>query len=242
MKSNFGWVLLGICAIICASIIGNAYKHKYQAQKRIVVTGLGEQEFTSDRIVWRGWIIQPSSTMTDGYAQLEASKNKVKAYIASQGIPDSCVVFQFVNVYKTSEPIYNNGQYVGQRNTGYELRQEFTVESDNVDAVEQTSRDISSLIAQGIQLESNQPDYYYSKLESLKLQLIEKATADARMRALKIAKEAKAKIKTLASARMGVFQITGANTNEEYLAGGSFNTSSRNKKASITMRLEYNIK
>lgn len=44
------------------------------------------------------------------------------------------------------------------------------------------------------------------------------------------------------SARMGVFQITGANTNEEFSAGGSFNTSSRQKKARITMRVEYRIK
>jgi len=46
----------------------------------------------------------------------------------------------------------------------------------------------------------------------------------------------------VASARMGVFQITGANANEEYSAGGSFNTSSRQKKARITMRVEYRVK
>ena len=41
---------------------------------------------------------------------------------------------------------------------------------------------------------------------------------------------------------MGVFQITGANTNEEFSAGGSFNTSSRQKKARITMRVEYRVR
>lgn len=51
-----------------------------------------------------------------------------------------------------------------------------------------------------------------------------------------------AKLGGVASARMGVFQITGANTNEEFSAGGSFNTSSRQKKARITMRVEYRIK
>ena len=44
--------------------------------------------------------------------------------------------------------------------------------------------------------------------------LIEKASADARIRADKIARNAGAKIGGVASARMGVFQITGANTNE----------------------------
>ena len=101
---------------------------------------------------------------------------------------------------------------------------------------------ISSLIAQGVSIEAMQPDYYYTKLDDVKLSLIEKASADARVRAEKIAVNAGAKLGGVASARMGVFQITGANTNEEFSAGGSFNTSSRQKKARITMRVEYRIK
>ena len=76
----------------------------------------------------------------------------------------------------------------------------------------------------------------------LKMGLIEKASADARLRAEKIAANAGTKIGKVASARMGVFQITGANSNEEFSAGGSFNTSSRMKKARITMRIEYRVK
>ncbi len=75
-----------------------------------------------------------------------------------------------------------------------------------------------------------QPDYYYTKLDDVKLSLIEKASADARVRAEKIAVNAGAKIGRVASARMGVFQITGANTNEEFSAGRSFNTSPRRRR------------
>jgi len=148
-----------------------------------------------------------------------------------------------VNVTKQYEPVYSaNGSWAGQRFTGYRLSQGFTVESKSVDAVENVSREISSLIAQGVSIEAMQPDYYYTKLDDVKLSLIEKASADARVRAEKIAVNAGAKLGGVASARMGVFQITGANTNEEFSAGGSFNTSSRQKKARITMRVEYRIK
>jgi len=40
---------------------------------------------------------------------------------------------------------------------------------------------------------------------------------------------------------MGIFQITGQNSNEEYSYGGNFNTSSKNKTASITAKLEFGI-
>ena len=162
---------------------------------------------------------------------------------SSKGIAADAVVFQFVNVNKQYEPVYSaNGSWAGQRFTGYRLSQGFTVESKSVDAVENVSREISSLIAQGVSIEAMQPDYYYTKLDDVKLSLIEKASADARVRAEKIAVNAGAKLGGVASARMGVFQITGANTNEEFSAGGSFNTSSRQKKARITMRVEYRIK
>ena len=58
----------------------------------------------------------------------------------------------------------------------------------------------------------------------------------------KIAENAGAALGRVASARMGVFQITGANSNEEFSAGGSFNLSSREKKARVTVRAEYKIK
>ena len=217
--------------------------YKYHAQETIVVTGLGETEFTSDLIVWNGYITAESSNVESGYAQIEASKKKVYDYITSKGIAPESVVFQFVNVSKQYESVYNSaGNWVGQRFTGYQLSQSFTIESKDVDAVENISREISSLIAQGVSIEARQPDYYYTKLDDVKLSLIEKASADARARAEKIAANAGAKIGRVASARMGVFQITGANTNEEFSAGGSFNTSSRQKKARITMRIEYRVK
>ena len=38
---------------------------------------------------------------------------------------------------------------------------------------------------------------------------------------------------------MGIFQITGQNSNETYSWGGTFNTWSKEKTASITMKLDY---
>lgn len=242
MKSS-KYLILGIAAIVCAVIVGRAYTYKYRVQETIVVTGLGETEFSSDLIVWRGTLTAESPVAATGYRELELGKAKVLEFLASKGIPEEAVVFDFANVNKQYTPVYNaNGNWAGQRFSGYELRQGFTIESKEVDKVESVVREMSSLIAQGISIEANAPAYYYTKLDDVKLSLIERASADARARAEKIAAHAGTKIGAVVSARMGVFQITGANTNEEFTAGGSFNTSNRQKKARITMRLEYRIK
>lgn len=244
MKNERLWISIvtGIAIIIVAAVLGSSYGKRFRDSNRIVVTGLGEQEFVSDLIVWRGWIVEQNQNIESGYMKLNANKIKVQDYIRSMGLADSAVVFMFVNVNRQTEPVYNGGQYMGDRFIGYELRQEFRVESTDVAAVENISREISSLIAQGVQMESWQPEYYYTKLSDLKLELIEKATEDARMRAEKIADKARARLMTLASGRMGVFQITGANSNEALSAGGVYNSASKNKKASITMRLEYHTR
>ena len=243
MKTNVKYIIIALAIVVAAWLLGRAYTYKYRSQDTIVVTGLGETEFVSDLIVWDGEIVYETQDVASGYVQLERNKQKVLEFITSRGVAAEQVVFKFVNVYKQTEPVYNTaGNYAGQRFTGYRLSQGFSIESSEVDKVENISREISSLIAQGVSIEAFQPSYYYTKLDDVKLSLIERASADARTRAEKIAENAGTAIGRVASAKMGVFQITGANSNEEFSAGGSFNTTSRQKKARITMRVEYRVK
>ena len=239
-REHIKYAIIGIAIILSAYLLGRAYTYKYRSQDTVVVTGLGETETGASA---KYAAFAEAAEAADGYRRIEQSKRKVSDYLAAKGIDAKQVVWNFVNVDKTYQTVYSaNGNYAGQRFTGYSLRQEFSIESTDVDLVENVSREISALIAQGVSIEARQPDYYYTKLDDVKLSLIERASADARARAEKIAQNAGTGIGAVASARMGVFQITGANANEEFSAGGSFNTASRHKKARITMRIEYRIK
>ena len=71
------------------------------------------------------------------------------------------------------------------------------------------------------------------------MDLLAKASADAKQRASVIASSVHSSLGNLKKAVMGVFQITGKNSNEEYSYGGSYNTSEKNKTASITIRMDY---
>jgi hypothetical protein len=62
-----------------------------------------------------------------------------------------------------------------------------------------------------------------------------------RERAEKIAENAGASLGEMETGDMGIFQITGQNSNEDYSWGGTFNTSSRNKTASITVRVNFSL-
>jgi hypothetical protein len=113
------------------------------------------------------------------------------------------------------------------------------IESNEVDKVEEISRQVSELINSGIELYSDKPQYYYTKLAELKIQMIAEATKDANNRAARIAENAGSSLGDLKNASMGVFQIVAQNSSEEYSWGGAFNTSSKRKTANITVDLEY---
>ena len=74
------YAVIGIAVIVAAAILARAYTYKYRAQDTVVVTGLGETEFTSDLIVWSGTLTAEAQNVAAGYAQIEASKANSPAH------------------------------------------------------------------------------------------------------------------------------------------------------------------
>ena len=74
------------------------------------------------------------------------------------------------------------------------------------------------------------------------MEMLEKESQNAYERAQIIAKGSHASVGKLVSSSMGVFQIVGLNSDEEYSWGGTFNTSSKQKVASITLKTSYLVK
>ena len=107
--------------------------------------------------------------------------------------------------------------------------------------IEKISRLVTDVLNNGVQFYSFSPRYYFTELANLKLDLISKATEDARLRAEKIVDKSGASLGDLLNADMGILQIVGQNSDESYSWGGTFNTSSKKKTASITIELRYKI-
>jgi len=242
MKKNLPAILFALAIVISAFILGNAIINRNQTQGTINVTGLGESNFTSDLIVWEGNFSRENRDLKTAYADLERDKNAVTLYLKSKGIPESQLIFNAVSTNPQYQQNYSaNGTYLGQTFTGYQLNQSLKIESKEVEKVEKISREITELLNQGITFYSQNPRYYYQELESLKLEMIAKATEDATIRAERIAQNSKGSLGALISANMGIFQITGQNSGEDYSWGGTFNTADKNKTASITMKLIFEV-
>lgn len=240
MKNYIGSAVIALAVIIGLWIIGNAYKYKFKSSETISVTGLAEIDFTSDLIVWSGTFNRYGFELKTAYSILKQDESAIKSYLNSKGIPDSNIVFSSVNITKNYQRKYDDkGNEISADFSGYTLTGKVRVESRDINRVEKLSREITELLEKGIELNSNEPQYYYTKLNELKIDLLAKASEDAKTRAETIAKNSGGSLGGIKKATMGVFQITGKNANEDYSYGGAFNTTSKEKTASITLKVDY---
>lgn len=240
MKIIIASAVLGLAAVLAFWIAGAAIKYRSKSAETIVVTGLAEKDFISDLIVWNGSYSRKSLDLKNAYTSLKQDENKIRQYLKAKGIAEKETVFSSVEINKEfNARTDENGRQLGQEFTGYNLTQIVKVESGNVDKVEKISREVTELIESGIEFNSSPPAYYYSKLSDVKIDLLGKASSDAKARAQTIAKNSGSNLGVLRKANMGVFQITGKNSNEDYSYGGAFNTSQKNKTGSITIKMEF---
>ena len=228
--------------VIGLALLGSAIKNRNKSDNTISVTGLGTKKFTSDLITWDGNFTRNSFELQSAYNELSADRKIISDYLISKGIKADEMVFSAVDIQKMYN--YSNDSYGNSNRTfaGYQLSQRVSIESTEVAKIENISRNITEIINRGIEFTSSTPNYFYTKLSEVKQQMIADATKDAKQRAEKIAENAGAKLGNLKKANMGVIQITAPNSTEEYSWGGTYNTASKEKEASITIKLEYNLR
>lgn len=242
MRSYLPSLIVAVAVILSIFIAASAYKQRFRSAEMISVTGLAETDFISDLVVWKGTFSRQNYELKTAYAELKNDEAAIKQYLNASGINDTNIVFSSIDVQRNYETRFDdNGRVIGNAFNGYNLIGTVTVESRNIPVVEKLSREVTRLLEKGIELNSLPPSYYYSRLNELKIDLLAKAAADAKLRAETIADHSDARLGSIKKANMGVFQITGKNLNEDYSYGGVFNTTSKEKTASITLRVDYGV-
>ncbi len=228
--------------VIGLAILGSAVKNRNKSDHTISVTGLGTKKFTSDLITWNGNFSRNSFELQSAYNDLASDRKVISDYLISKGIKADEMVFSAVDIQKLYNYSSDNSGNSSRTFAGYQLTQTVSLESKEVQNIENISRNITEIINRGIEFTSSPPNYFYTKLSEVKQQMIADATKDAKERAEKIAENAGAGLGNLKKATMGVIQITAPNSTEEYSWGGTYNTMSKEKEASITIKLEYEVK
>ncbi len=241
MKKNKMVYIISATFIVIALILGLSFKSAFDHINSIKVTGLAKKDFISDIIVWEATFSTRNMVLEEAYNKLDIDKNIISQYLTKNNVPEDDFIFSSISISKEYENKTDRDGIRTREFVGYNLYQNIKIESKAVNEIEYLSRDVTSLIDKGIQIQSEKPHYFYSKLSDLKIDMIAQATKDASLRAAKIAESANSNLGKLISAKMGVFQIVAKNSTEEYTWGGRHNKTSKHKTATVTAKLEYGI-
>jgi hypothetical protein len=221
---RYGRLQLGVAlaiGLVAATAVGARALVRVKSEDQTIgVTGSAKRRIRSDLVVWTATVSYKGDSMQGAYKALAAATPKVVEYLKHKGINAAEIVVDSI----TTKAIHAHdpqGRELEETITGYTMSQTVQVRSADVDRVTEVSRAATELINQGIMIDSGAPEYHYTRLGELKIQMLHEAAKDSRVRAEQIAHATGAKLGPLRSARMGVMQINPADSTETSSEGNN---------------------
>lgn len=249
---------LAACAIslgmvLSTLIAASSWKDVRKAPDKhnIRITGSARERIVSDLIHWSAGVEAKAPDRTAAYLALKTGTEKVVAFLKAQGIKPDEIQAQSASVTEQFETVLEDKVLPGtnvpvrtskQVSKGFGAAQTITVSSANVLLVEKASREITALLEQGVEVESNAPRYYYTRLGELKLKMLAEAAKDARNRADNILGSAgNTSVGKLVYADMGIININPANSTNTSNEGNN-DTSAYEKDIITIVHAEFTVK
>ncbi len=204
-------LILGISLVLSTIILAGFWSRRAKANQTITVTGSAKRIINSDIGIMRGNLQATGATAEEAYKLLQAQRPTLFAYLKQQGFDEKSINQNTINL----NPIYEHTSQGFQTNRilEYNANQQIEVKSNDVAKIKRISLDITSLVNQGVNFAVFPPEYYYSKLADIKIEIQADAAKDALNRAQKIASATGSSLGPISNARMGVLQITPVNSN-----------------------------
>lgn len=231
--------VLAIANVLCVAILAWAFLRVKGEAKVINVTGSARKQIESDLVVWRGTVLVNDKDLVRGYTSLQAATDRTAAYLREHGIPDGQVTLSAVATKRNMvrDPKGN----ATDETSSYDLSRTVTITSPDVRGVARVGAQATELIKEGVMLESDPPQYHYTKLADLKIEMLAEATKDATARARQIADNSGARLGAIRDARMGVMQINPVHSTAVSDSGNNDTTSLEKEiSAVVSARFELN--
>ena len=225
-------LIIGISLIVCAVIASQTLISVKGMGKTIRVTGAAVEPIRSDYAIWEGHVSVQTTEMAAGYAKLKADMEAVALFMRDAGFEEDQYEIGTVSIYERR----NRDNVL----TGYALSQEVKVEMENVDRIAQLAKNASTLIEKGVMMESRRPRFLFTGLDTLKIEMIRRATENAKLRAQQLAETTGREVGPPTSAGVGVFQIRPRHS-QEVSGYGISDVTSIDKEIVSTVHIDFLI-
>jgi len=249
---RWGAIALSLGMVLSTFIAASTWRdvRKRPEKNNIRITGSARKRIVSDLIEWSATIEAKAPDRTAAYIALKSGTNRAVEFLTTQGIKAEEIQTQSASITEEFETIREDkvlpGTTVALRSErrvskGFRAMQVVLVNSTNIPTVEKASREITTLLEEGISVSSRFPSYYYTRLGELKIEMLAEAAKDARSRAENILQSAgDTGLGKLVYADMGIININPANSTRTSSEGNN-DTTSYEKDIITIVHAEYKM-
>lgn len=203
-------IILAVGIALAGLLIGAGFAKAREADRYVTVKGISEREVQADLAIWPLRIVAAHDDLATANAQLQASLDKIRAFLTKNSIDPTQAQLQDFSVTDAQTNQYSGGSSAGAR---FVIRQTVVVRSTKPQLISAASQKVSELVSNGVVLSSGGeygnggPTFVFTGLNSLKPKMIGEATARARESAEQFARDSRSSIGGIRRASQGVFEI-----------------------------------
>ena len=221
------FIFLGLLSL--GYLLSNAVVKFKEYERSVTVKGLSEREYDADIVIWPIQFTAASNDLGDLYNNIEKNTNEIKDFLKAKGIDQAEITVSAPAITDKSASQYGDTQKAEFR---YTAIQTVTVYSKNIKLIREVMNSLSELGKNGIAFSGEdyqaKTEYLFNRLNSVKPEMIEEATRNAREVASKFASDSSSTLGKIKKESQGQFSIEDRDKNNPHI-----------KKVRVVSTVEY---
>jgi hypothetical protein len=232
-------LLIGAGLALGGYFVGRGFYSARAGDRYVTVKGLVERNVKADLGVWTISYTATAGQLADANAASQQDQAIVTAFAQAHGFLAGEIEIQPTTVTDTlANQFDNRPRDPAQR---YIIKGGIKIRSTKVDRISEASQATGDLVKQGVVLGENYPQapqYFYTKLNSIRPEMLADATRSARSVAEQFAEDSHSRLGPIRRASQGVFQITGRDASSDSAANMD-DQASIDKKVRLVSTIDY---
>ncbi|WP_338158056.1 SIMPL domain-containing protein [uncultured Phocaeicola sp.] len=224
-------IILSIGLLLLGVFIERGFSEFAGRDRSVNVKGLAEMEVPADKVTWPLVYKSLGNDLNALYEEIKRSNRTITDFLKEKGLTDKEISINAPVIVDMKAERYGNNQDSPYR---YNVTTVITVTSNKVDLVRGLITEQGELLKRGIAITTGDYQYNiqyeYTGLNTIKPQMIEEATKNARQAAEKFAKDSESTLGKIRHANQGQFSISDRDPNTPHI-----------KKVRVVTTIDYSL-
>lgn len=229
-----GTTIIAVGMGLGSTALASGMVNMKRADRVVTVRGVAQREVTANLASWSVGYSHSAYSLAEALAAVDRDSATIRSYLSRHG-------FEGAKTKPSSATIFVADEYIKGEPTGrktYNVSRSISFRTNDVAAVQKVQDDKDQLAQGGLVVDSVDASYQYTKLDTIKPEMIAEATKDARQAAEKFANDSDSSVGGIKSARQGYFSVSSREGGDDDSGSGS-TASSPDQRVRVVTTIDY---